>query len=366
MLSELTKLGITKVLWLVLFFAVYMLLINVGINLYLGHFGTRSELADILPAYDFYTETLVALIFGVFGALLLGVVEVFYLKRFGKRSFLWNLLVKGLGYILIIFVINIAGSMAYNALSQGLPLWDDKVLAGMSAFMGSSGALFNMLTASLGILIGLFLIQIDMKLGQKGLWNMITGKYHHPKEEVRIFMFLDLQSSTRIAEEIGHDRYYKLLNDFFADATVPIVNNKGFIYQYIGDEISVSWNTGSQNNRFNCIKSFVDIYKLIDRKRDFYLKTYGLVPQFKAGIHAGKVMTGEIGLIRKEVVHSGDVLNTASRIQSLCNAYNADLIVSDVIKKMMAVSPEWTYDSLGKLTLKGKKQEVKLYKVNFA
>jgi adenylate cyclase len=215
----------------------------------------------------------------------------------------------------------------------------------------------------LGILIGLFLIQIDLKLGQLGLWTLVTGKYHHPKEEVRIFMFLDLKSSTRIAEHIGHDRYYKLLNDFFADATVPIVNNRGVIYQYIGDEISVTWETGSQIERANCIRCFFQIQQSIHLKKDHYLSNYGFLPDFKAGIHVGRAMTGEIGIIKKEVVHSGDVLNTASRIQALCNEYGARLIISNAVRELIPSTKKWTYSRLGSLTLKGKKEKTELFSV---
>ncbi|MGR3301112.1 MAG: hypothetical protein ACUZ8I_01275 [Candidatus Scalindua sp.] len=52
-------------------------------------------------------------------------------------------------------------------------------------------------------------------------------------------MFLDLKSSTTIAEEIGHRRYFEFISDFIADVTTPILNNHGEIYQYVGDEIVI-------------------------------------------------------------------------------------------------------------------------------
>ena len=65
------------------------------------------------------------------------------------------------------------------------------------------------------------------------------SKHLKPKDEKRIFMFLDLKSSTTIAEEIGHRRYFEFISDFIADVTTPILNNHGEIYQYVGDEIVI-------------------------------------------------------------------------------------------------------------------------------
>ena len=53
-------------------------------------------------------------------------------------------------------------------------------------------------------------------------------------------MFVDLISSTAIAEALGNKKYHSLLRDFYADMTNPIIYNKGEIYQYVGDEIVIS------------------------------------------------------------------------------------------------------------------------------
>jgi len=69
-------------------------------------------------------------------------------------------------------------------------------------------------------------------------------------------MFLDIKSSTTIAERIKHKKYFELLNDFFNDVTDPIIYNKGEIYQYVGDEITVSWKLENGVDNFNCINCF--------------------------------------------------------------------------------------------------------------
>ena len=59
------------------------------------------------------------------------------------------------------------------------------------------------------------------------------------------------------------------------------------------------------------------------------------MPEFKAGFHFGKVTTGEIGVIKKDIIFTIDVLNTTARIQGLCNTYKVDILISgDLIKEL--------------------------------
>ena len=363
MFSEITKLGLRKLLWLIAFWVIYIELINIGIYLYLGHFGTPAEIEKMIPEYDFQTESLISAVMASFGAVIFGSVEIFYLKTFGKKSFTWNILVKGCFYLAFVVVLSIVGSLAYNSVQLSLPFWHGDVIGNMIQYMGSSGAIYNLMTIAFGILISLFIIQIDLKLGQRGLWYLVTGQYHQPREEERAFMFLDIESSTVIAERIGHVKYYNLLNDFFADATTHIINNQGSIYQYIGDEISISWPIVQNTDLSKCIQCYFDIESEIERRRAYYDERYGFVPAFKAGVHAGPVTTGQIGIIKKELVHSGDVLNTASRIQGLCNKYKARLIVSSTIKEFINNKSSWRIEALGDIELRGKTEKLHLYSI---
>lgn len=148
-------------------------------------------------------------------------------------------------------------------------------------------------------------------------------------------MFLDIKSSTTIAEKIKHKKYFELLNDFFNDVTDPIIYNKGEIYQYVGDEITVSWKLENQIENLNCINCFFEIDKLIQNLGDRYTDKYNLIPEFKAGLHVGEVIKGEVGVVKKEIVFSGDVLNTTSRIQAECNRLNSTLLISkDLLDKL--------------------------------
>ena len=183
-------------------------------------------------------------------------------------------------------------------------------------------------------------------------------------EVVRIFMFLDIKSSTTIAETLGHLKYFELLNDFFNDIADPIEKNKGEIYQYVGDEVVVSWPFNEGVESANCLNCFYDIVDTIKNLNSRYMERYNLVPDFKAGLHYGKVSTGVIGTLKKEIIYTGDVLNTASRIEGQCNSYKVNILLSkDLIDKLPVVDI-FTSRKLGEINLRGKLSTMTLYTVD--
>ena len=194
--------------------------------------------------------------------------------------------------------------------------------------------------------------------------QLILGRYHHPREEERIFMFLDMKGSTGIAERIGHIKFFELLHDFFQDITDPILYSGGSIYQYIGDEVVIVWKTANGARNANCIRCFYNIKEAISRKREEYLEKYGVVPDFKAGIHCGMVTIGEIGVLKRDIVFSGDVLNTTARMQSMCNDFGVKILVSSRLLNKIGPAPNrFETKKIGNISLKGKKKKVVLYTI---
>jgi class 3 adenylate cyclase len=194
-----------------------------------------------------------------------------------------------------------------------------------------------------------------------------AAQHHQAFAEVeRIFMFLDIRSSTSIAERLGHLRYFGLLNDFFRDIAGPIENSRGQIYQYVGDEVVVNWTPENGLNNANCIACFFGIEEVMERLAGQYEQKYGLVPTFKAGMHMGKVSTGTVGTLKKEVIYTGDVLNTTSRIEGLCNKYNVRLLLSQNLADRLPADRRYATKSIGAIGLRGKSSEMHLMTVERA
>lgn len=123
------------------------------------------------------------------------------------------------------------------------------------------------------------------------------GKYFHPKEEHHIFMFLDLKGSTAIAEKLGEHQYFRFLKNLIGDVTSAILNTKGNIYEYVGDEIVIIWPLKMGLRNAYCILCFYEVRKSLQQRHAFYEKEFNIQPVYKAGLHPGKVLVGEISVI---------------------------------------------------------------------
>jgi adenylate cyclase len=167
----------------------------------------------------------------------------------------------------------------------------------------------------IGIII--FVRQINRKLGQGVLLHYLFGHYHEPHEVKRIFLHLDIRSSTTIAEELGGIRFHQFLNEFFLDVTNSILATRGVIYDYVGDQIVVTWTMTDGLRNANCLIAYFHIKNTIHRLREKYLQEYGFVPRFSTSYHCGRVIVGELGDVKSQLVYQGEVLFQTTAIEKL-------------------------------------------------
>jgi adenylate cyclase len=296
---------------------------------------------------------------GFISGFITGVFELFiYKERLRKINFFLGLFIKSVSYtftvyILILIVLSLTYIITGSANAGDI----------LNNFINKE---FLMITFEVfkGSVLIVFLFQLDDLLGDGTFRKYITGKYHEPKKQDMIFMFLDVKSSTKMAETLGDDKYYKLLDDFFHDVSEPIIESDAEIYKYVGDEIIICWSLENGITSPNAIDLFFNIKHKIRKKKEVYLERYGIIPEFKAGIHDGSVITALIGDIRKEIVYNGDVLNTASRLQSLCNEQDAELIISDSLYQKIDWTGRYDVIGLGAIQLRGKNIPMQVYKIS--
>lgn len=202
-------------------------------------------------------------------------------------------------------------------------------------------------------------IQINDKYAPGIFFDIIGGKYKKPRVENKIVMFMDLTDSTGIAEKLGHQQYFLFIREFINLLSVAMFENGGTVYQYVGDEIVVSWRY-SKNNARNALNSVISSRKKIQKRSEQFRRDFGIVPEFRVGIHAGDVTVGEIGAIKKDLAMSGDTMNTTARIRTACTELNQKYIISREFLNCSNLK-EWQAEKLGDTELKGKAREVELY-----
>ena len=113
----------------------------------------------------------------------------------------------------------------------------------------------------------------------------------------------------------------------FYDINSMITRYHGEIYQYVGDEIVITWEKVHATENFNCIHLYYNFMNRIYERSDYYLSKFGPVPEFKAGMNCGHVTVAEVGAIVREIAYHGDIIDTASRIQHQCNKYGKRLLI---------------------------------------
>ena len=203
-----------------------------------------------------------------------------------------------------------------------------------------------------------FVIQINRMIGANVLRYFIAGVYHRPTAEERIFLFLDLEGSTQLAERLGSARYFEMLRRCVDDLTEPVLETEGEIYQYAGDEVVVTWRIEDGVREANCVRCFFAVRQAIARGATRYERDFGAVPRFRGGLHGGIVTAGEIGDLRKQIVFVGDILNTAARLEEHAKRAGLELVASQALLDRVELPSHVGSTRCGELALRGKGSRV--------
>lgn len=316
----------------------------------------------LLYNYLFYPHSLVefleAACVSIAIGLVVGILEEFALKKaFSSISFLNVLLIRSLLYSLLTSVVLALVLSIETAMTGGI-----SYASAVKQYL--QGPLFkrDFGFSLMFIMLMLFFLQVSLLMGRGNFLRLIMGSYHRPREVSRIFMFVDLKGSTTIAEQLGNKSYSSFIRDYFNDLSNAISLYKGEVYQYVGDEIIVVWPT--QHAYRNCTRCFFKMEEIIRGRKKYYQSAYGFVPEFKAGMHAGRVIVTAVGKQKMEIVYHGDVLNTAARIEKKCNELNQKLLVSQDVIWFTRNEEDFLVEEKGEIGLKGKTNTLRLYGIS--
>jgi adenylate cyclase len=206
-------------------------------------------------------------------------------------------------------------------------------------------------------------LQLNKLFGKGNMVKLITGKFYKPKEELRVFMFIDLKSSTTIAENLGHIKYSRFIQDCFYDLSV-IESTNAEIYQYVGDEVVLTWKLNKCFSLAKCFKAFWLFKEKLKLRSAYYQSNYNHLPTFSAGMHLGLVTCVEVGSLKREIAYHGDTLNVASRIQGQCKVLKKDFLVSATVIDNYKDEELFDFEEIESMVLRGKKELTLLYAVS--
>lgn len=220
------------------------------------------------------------------------------------------------------------------------------------------GVLFSIGAA----LIMNFGFAVNQLLGPGVLLSFVAGRYHQPRIEERVLLFIDLEASTRIAERLGEVRFLVFLNRFIADVSDAIVGERGEIHKYVGDELIVTWKLAAGLKDARCIRGCFGALARLEQHAPDYERFFGARANFRAALHCGPVVLGELGAVKREIALIGDSMNTAARLQQACRDTGHRVLASAaLIERIERLPPGIIARALGPLPLRGKASAIAVY-----
>ena len=205
------------------------------------------------------------------------------------------------------------------------------------------------------------LTSIAQVIGPSVLVSLLTGRYYHPREEQRIVLFLDLVGSTAIAEDIGNVRFHALLAETFTRLSRVVTDFGGEVYRYVGDALIATWPLGTPQDNARPIRCLFACRDALAAAGSDLLRRHGHLPGFRASIHSGPLVAGEIGGFKREIALLGEAMNTAARLEQACRTTGHDLLASKPLLDRTLVPAGIVATSIGSHLLRGKSERLELF-----
>jgi adenylate cyclase len=281
--------------------------------------------------------------YGLLMSVALGSTELFVLQGpmrewLGGLSFATSLMVRSTIYVAIITVIQ------WSQLGE--------VIAGLSPDTSTfwSSIIYS---AVLSVVMNLALGVTNI-IGPRAFLNFFIGRYHTPVEEKRFVLFVDIAGSTGLAERLGGIAIHRLLDRTFRLLTVAVVDYRGEVLNYVGDEVIVTW--PERGGAIDCrpLRCFVAMRDELSRASGQLEREFGAAPRIRGSLHFGPVIVGEIGDVKRAIVFNGDVMNTAARLEELSRNVDGGFLASRAAMERFRSAPPFAVRDLGRLPIRGR------------
>ena len=299
---------------------------------------------------------------GILIGLLVGIGEQWiFVGRVRWRRYLGVTCVRVASYTGVIVVTLVLVNGGSMALTSGTGAFE-----AIAIYLTGDTMARDVFLAALVALVGTAFLEVRHLHNPGDILNFLMGRYRFPVEERRVFLFADLADSTSIAERLGDVTYSRFIGDCYRDIAEAILAWRGQVYQYVGDEVVISWPLEKGMADAACVQCFFAMTDLLESTRARYEEIYGVTPHFRAGLHGGSVVTTWVGLAKTELAFHGDALNVNSRIQGLCKQHGESCVVSATLMDGLTLPSGLRARSLGVAELRGKSEAMEVFSISRA
>ena len=278
-----------------------------------------------------------------------------------RAPFLLTFAMKVLVYGTVITLI-VGGGLGWRVVAAAPWLLSPDLAAAISEHIKTPTAP-RMARTFLVVGLGIFVLQMSRLVGERTLRDILFGRYHRSRTEERFFLFIDIAGSTPLAERLGPDAIHRFLGEVFRLASDPIDNHQGDVHQYVGDEVVITWMVAEGRAGARPVACFFAIEQALARAAPDFQREFGAVPRLRAALHAGPVITGEVGGSRRAIVYHGDVMNTTSRIEQATRDLERQFLASGDALERLADLEGFAREDLGPQRLRGRAAAIQVYAV---
>ncbi|MEO7937054.1 MAG: adenylate/guanylate cyclase domain-containing protein [Burkholderiaceae bacterium] len=195
-------------------------------------------------------------------------------------------------------------------------------------------------------------------VGYRTFMALLLGKYRQPSAERRFFLFVDVVGSTAIAERLGALESHRFLGAVFSAVAEPIELCRGEIYQYVGDEIVITWVEADGVVEARALRCFFAMRAALEADANRFVQRFGVRAELRAALHLGEVITGEVGQLRRAIVFHGDVINTTGRLEQATRELGCFFIASAQALAPLEPPSDIRIHDLGALALRGRIESI--------
>ena len=297
---------------------------------------------------------------GILIGMLVGIGEEWiFVGRIRWRRYLWVTSVRVALYSGVIVMTLVLVNGGSTALTSEIGPFN-----AMRIYVAGETMARDLLLATVAAVLATAFLEVRHLHNPGDILNFLLGRYRFPVEESRIFLFADFVDSISIAERLGDITYSRFIGDCYRDVAEAILAWRGQVYQYVGDEVVISWPLEKGLADAVCVQCFFAMTDLLASTRARYEEIYGVTPHFRAGLHGGSVVATWVGLAKTELAFYGDALNATSRIQGLCKEHDDSCIVSATLMDSLTLPSHLRARSLGVAGLRGKTESMELFAID--
>jgi adenylate cyclase len=170
----------------------------------------------------------------------------------------------------------------------------------------------------------------------------------------------DAEGYTTLSETLEPEALAKVMNEYFGTIFEPVKTHKGTVSELVADSMIATWESG-QSEKVHRMKACHAALGIADAVNRFNQSNRHSQLPTRIGLHTGHMMVGNIGAIdRYEYNPIGDIVNTASRIESLNKHLGTRILAT---QEVVYDLDDFLTRELGAFILKGKTKPVVVYEL---